>query len=254
VVRLDRDAARAMAEDLVPPLQFAPYAERLEPVVEALAEGRSDAQVGRRVRTAAAAVWGDALRADAAAALDSFEDYLRDTLARVDAARTELARPVTDNRLAFALVEQLCADHLDTVAALSARFDELEAELQFAEPEERREIALRAAAEIGVAGISNEERYSASASFVAKPPPDGTSGRTVIEQSTRALARSLATDERRVGTRDELASLAQEARDEIPLLADAIDELLGEPLPEDAGEDDIWVSALFGAGAVEPPR
>jgi hypothetical protein len=149
-------------------------------------------------------------------------------------------------------VEQLCADHLDTVAALGARFDELEAEMEFAEPDERREIALRAAAAIGVQGISDEERHSASASFIAKPPPEGASGRTFIEQSTRALARSLATDERRRQARDELAYLAFEARDEIPLLADAIDELLGEPLPDDAGKDDVWVSALFGAGVVEP--
>jgi hypothetical protein len=230
----------------VPPLHFAPYAERLEPVVDALAEGRSDAQVDKRVRAAAAAVWDDALRADAAAALDTLEDYLRATLARIEAARAELGRPVTDNRLAFALVEQIAADHLDSVAALGARFDELEADMQFAEPEERREIALRAAAEIGVPGISDEERYSATASFVAKPPREGVSGHTFIEQSTRALARSLATDERRRGARDELAYLAAEARDEIPLLADAIDELLGEPLPDDAGEDDLWVSTLFG--------
>jgi hypothetical protein len=253
-VRLDRDAARELAEELVPPLQFAPYAEGFEPVVEALVEGRSDAQVGRRVRAAAAAVWDDALRADTATALDGFENYLRDTLARLDAARAELTRPPADNRLAMALVERLCTDHLETVAALGARFDELEAEMQFAEPEERREVALRAAAEIGVSGISDEERYSATASFVAKPPPEGPSGRTLIEQSTRALARSLATDDRRRSTRQELAFLAEEARDEIPLLAEAIDDLLGEPLSEDAGEDDVWVSALFGAGAVESPR
>lgn len=250
-MRLDRDSALIIAEDLAPALDFAAYVERLEPVVDAIAEGRSDAQVTKRARTAVAAVWGDSLRADATRALDRLENDLRESLARVEAAREELTRPVTDNRLAIALVEQLAADHLDHVAALGAQFDELEAEMQFAEPGERRELALRAAAAIGVPSISDDERYSASASFVAKPPPAGASGRSFMEQTSRALARSLATDGRRRETREELAGLAVAARDEIPLLANALDELLGEPIPDDAGEDDVWVSALFGPTVFE---
>jgi hypothetical protein len=245
-VRLDQESARLIAEDLASEIEVAPYLERLDPVVAALANLVPPARIAKLSGKAAAALWDEGLRAQTEAALQRFEVDARELLARVESARTELARPVTDNRLATALVEQLAADFLDESTAIELRLEELDDEVRLASPGERREVALRVASEFLEPTISDDERYSASASFQATPPWEPGSV-PLAGQATRALARSLATEERRRQTRATLADLATTTRDELPFLTSAIDELLGEPIPDDAGEDDVWVSALFGA-------
>jgi hypothetical protein len=37
------------------------------------------------------------------------------------------------------------------------------------------------------------------------------------------------------------------AREEVPTLAEAVDELLGEPIPEDPTDDPIWMATVVHA-------
>jgi hypothetical protein len=244
-VRLDQESARLIAEDLAPEIEVAPYVEQLQPIVDAIDSLVPPARVAKLSGKAAAAVWNEGLRAATEAALERLEDNARELLARVESARSELARPVTDNRLAVALVEQLAAEWLDESTALEARLEALDDDVEFASPDERRVIALQVASEFLAPAIAPEEHEAAAASLEADPPwaPDPV---PPAGQALRALARSLATEERRQVTRSTLADLASTTRGELPFLASAIDELLGEPVPDDAGEDDVWVSALFG--------
>ena len=133
--------------------------------------------------------------------------------------------------------------------AFALHMEELEEDLQLATPDERRRIALHAASEVGVTDIPDEERHGAAASFVATTVD--TRSAEFAEQSRRALARSLATDERRAEVREAVAENFAGASAQLPLLAAAVDELLGEPIPEDAGDDDLWVGAVFGPAALE---
>jgi hypothetical protein len=57
------DSAQLVAEDLVPGIPYATYADRLELVADALAQERTDAHVAKLVGRAAAAVWDEGLRA-----------------------------------------------------------------------------------------------------------------------------------------------------------------------------------------------
>ena len=247
-VRLNTDSARLLAEELVPEIDLVPYHDRLDPVIDAIAQGRTPARISKLSNTAAAAIWDEGLRAAAEAELVRLADEARATLARVDAARDELRRPVTDNRLATALVEEIAAQVLERTEELGSRLDELEEELGLVDGEGRRRVALEAAAVLASVEIPPEEGYAASASVFA----EGFDPRspTVLEKSTRALAGRLATEERRAQIRTALADVAATAGEDLPLLAGALDELLREPVPDDAGDDDVWVSAVFGAAAL----
>ena len=183
-MRLDEEAARIVAEDLAPGIAFAPFADRLEPVVDALVEERPVSRVEKVARTAAAAVWQEGLRAAAEAELGGLEAETRETLARLEAARAELSRPVTDNRLAYALVEELCLSQLDAVVAMGMRLEELEEELREASPDERREIALRMIAELGPLEASAEDGRAA-ASAMLEATASGTDADELLMQATR---------------------------------------------------------------------
>lgn len=251
-MRLDEDTAEFVTEDLAARIPYGPYRGRIDAVVDAIAAERRPATIAKASRTAAAAVWGDGLRAAVEAELESLEAEAREALARIEAARGELTRPVADNRLAAALVAELTLCILDDVAEFGITMELLDEQLHEAGPEDRRSIALRAAAELAPADVPVEERNGAAAGLVA-PNVDPRSPQ-FAQAIVRALARTLATDARRRELRTTLADACDGVRGEVPALAAAVDELLGEPMPDDPANDDLWVAALWGPTALDAVR
>jgi hypothetical protein len=196
-----------------------------------------------------AAVWHEGLAEIAEEALDRLHGQAQRTLEQIEAARVEVVRPVTDNRLARMLVIGLGLRTAHETRELTTVLAATEAELQELPSDQHRLIALRrAGAVVATRGDIPEAELMAAAARIHGALPGRHDERLdVADSAARALAVLVAGDDRRDATRNAAEELAAFACKGFPLLKSALDDLLDEPVPDAADDDDLWVATVLGA-------
>lgn len=225
------------------------FRPRIAPVTDAILLRRSPSRVEKLADSAVAAVWHEGLAEIAENALDQLHSQAQRTLEQIEAARVEVIRPVTDNRLARMLVLALGLRTAHEAQEVSSVLAATEAELQGSPSEEHRLIALRrAGAVVAARGDIPEFELMAAAARIYGALPDRNDERLeVADSAARALAGLVANDDRRATTRQAAEELAALACSGFPLLKSALDDLLDEPVSDVADDDDLWVATVLGA-------
>lgn len=256
-MRLTKDSAQELAARIVRAGDVEDFRARITPVTEAILMRRSPHHVEKLADRAAAAAWHEGLSAAAEEALDRLREQAARTLDQVEGARVESVRPVTDNRLARMLVVALGLRTAYETREVRELVESAEEELQDAPPADQRRIALRwAGVVLALRGdIPELELMGATARVNAGLPHDAGERLEVAEPAARALACLVATEERRAAVRKAAGELARFACGGLPTLKRALDDLLGEEVPDEADEDDLWVGTVLGAcaGPRRPP-
>jgi hypothetical protein len=248
-VRLTKDSAQELAAHIVRAGEVDAFRPRIAPVVDAILQRRAPARVEKLADSSVAAVWHEGLAEIAEQALDRLDGQAQRALEQIEAARVEVVRPVTDNRLARMLVIALGLRTAHETRELRIALAATEAELRELPSDRHRLIALRrAGAVVATRGDIPDAELTAAVVRIHGALPDGFDERLdLVDSAARALAGLLASDERRATTRTAAEELAAFACGGLPLLKSALDELLDEPVPEAADEDDVWVATVISA-------
>jgi hypothetical protein len=228
---LDDVTARGLA--LVISFEWSADDERLlAPLVDATLVWADDEDLERIAVPLVATLWDSELRGDIEAALDRLAPRHEHVRAALDAARADLAAGPQGSRLARAVVEQAA---VELTGELMLPEHCLLCAEEFAASDssgDLRRHALRLARIAGRAvDISDAEIRRASATAA------------VSTDSTVAVA--LATDARRLAVRAWLRNLAELGSESLPVLSDALRDLVSEPLPA-AADDEIWHETVLG--------
>ncbi len=253
-MRLSEEEAWTVAEELdVDGFDIEPLREPLAPLLLAILENRPPSELERISRRTARKIWNDELAQETRTSLHVLRALLMLRLRHVDAALSELERPVERNRMARATIDRLAMELVREAEAETFQLAAVEEELRNASPAERRAVVLPLSGAVaGNVGIDPHEAGEAAARFLESFPDEWSARPAAADHAAHWLARTLATDERRARMRAELAELAQAASG-LPLLAAELEGLLDEPVAEDAAEDDLWVNlvvALAGTPAL----
>jgi hypothetical protein len=248
-VRLTKDSAQELAACIVRAGEVDAFRPRIAPVVDAILQRRASARVEKLADSSVAAVWHEGLAEIAEEALDRLDSQAKRSLEQIEAARVEVVRPVTDNRLARMLVIALGLRTAHEARELSSVLAATEAVLAGSPKDKHRVIALRrAGAVVATRGDIPEVELLPAVARIHGALPDQFDERLdLADSAARALAGLVANDDRRVATRQAAEELAASACSGFPLLKSALDELLDEPVPEAADEDDLWVATVLGA-------
>ena len=245
-MRLDDDALAELLDDLGVELDLAAVASDLEPLVHALV-GSSNAKITKAAAKAAEAVWDDDVRDELAEELAQLRAAALERLETIDAAVRELEQPASRNEVARALAFHAAVELISHANRNYDRLAELETRLADASPDDRRPLALPLAVAAATAvAIPADEADEASAKFIESFPREWQKQPQGAQRAAHWLARTLDRDERRQRMREALARLAQTGDEEFPRATAALDELLGEPVPEDPADDDLWVNLCVG--------
>ena len=248
---LDDDALGELLERVGIGLDLNAAGSTLEPVIAALIDDASPARLRRVVNRAVEALWDHELQAEVRAELTSFQRNaaaLDDELtATLEAALREVGRPLAENHVAHALVWRATAELMRRANRNYDRMAELERALAGAKPSRLRSLTLPVAAAASLAvDVDDEESAKVIARHVIEVGSAAGAGRRRSRLATAKMARALATDERRRNMRAALAELAAMSADECPRAADALNELLAEPVPADPAKDELWVNLVLG--------
>jgi len=141
----------------------------------------------------------------------------------------------------------------DTVRSAATRelLKELEELLRQAPSDEARQIVLPVAAAVAPAmGIDLQQAADEAAAYLESFPVPGRAVVDVADMASRWLALRLASDDRRARLRQGLSLLSQAWSAEFPVASQVLTDLVAEPVPDDPGQDDLWV-ALARAIVVE---
>lgn len=245
--QLDNESAEALLDEVG--LEYDPIAAApmLEPLVDLLADDLTSGALDRTLGDAAAALWNDEVAAALAEELEAVRQDAIDRIALVAGALYELRRRPADNLFARALAIRAATTLMTRANRNREQVEEVEGVLAKAPAEERRAHALPLARTgMMVVEIPPEEADEAVARFVESFPDDWDELPAAADQAAHWLARTLATDERRSRMREALAGLHDVAVADYPLTAEALEELLAEPQPEDPADDDLWVNLVVG--------
>jgi hypothetical protein len=248
---LDDDALGELLERVGIGLDLNAAGSTLEPVIAALIDDAPPARLRWAVKRAVEALWDHELQAEVRAELTSFQRNtgdLDDELDRtLEAALRELGRPLAENHVAHALVWRATAELIRRANRNYHRMAGLERALSGAKPSRHRSLTLPVAAAASLAvDVDDEETAKAIARHVIEVGAPAGAGRRRSRLAAAKLARALATNERRRNMRAALAELAVMSADEFPRAADALNELLAEPVPADPAKDELWVNLVLG--------
>jgi hypothetical protein len=178
------------------------------------------------------ALWPRELREDIERGLHEAAELSDRVRASLSDALTDLDAGPLDSRLARAVVDQAAdeaAHDLQVPICCVLCFEEGLARL---EAEDRRTRAVEFARLAGhAAQVPEDDVRAAVAAAAVRGEP---------------AAAALGTRERRLAIRTWLGRIAELARDSLPVTAAALDELLAEPLPDAAADDELWREAVAG--------
>lgn len=248
---LDDDALGELLDGLGIGLDLNSVAPEIESLLDALIRHAPKAALERAAADAAEAVWSDELEAELAQELREFrEEVLEEDLElapTIDAALAELARAPRQNHVVRALVWRAALELMRRANRNHERMAELERALAEAPAAAHRRLTLPVAAAATLAAdVGDEEGAKAIARFVVSLPPDPEAAPRELDRATARLARTLATNKRRLNVRASLAELARGSADEFPAASAVLEQLLAEPIPKDPAKDDLWVSLVIG--------
>lgn len=221
----------------------------LGPVVEALLDGPPWPRLQRAGAEAAKTLWeGDD---ELAAALEREISSLREEYPdATEVALRELEQPPGENPVALALVYRAATALLRRANENRERVEALEKALSEAPSRDHRRLALPLARSAVLAvAVGPEEADEAAARFVEGLPTSLAEIPKALERRTAAVARLLATDERRRALREALEELGSISAEDFPLASEALRSLSAEPIPKDPARDEVWTS--FALGLVE---
>jgi hypothetical protein len=222
-------------------------AGELEPLVELLAGDFTASSLDRALGDAAAALWTDEVAAALAEELEAVRQDAIDRIALVAVALHELERGPAANLFARALAIRAATALVTRANRNLEQVEEVEAALETVPADEHRAAALPLAPTAVLAvDIPVEETDEAVVRFAESFPDDWRKLPAAADRAAHWLARTLATDERRSRMRAALAGLRDNAAEDYPLTAAALEDLLVEPQPEDPADDDLWVDLVVG--------
>lgn len=165
-------------------------------------------------------------------------------------ALRELEQPPGENPVALALVYRAATALLRRANENRERVEALEKALSEAPSRDHRRLALPLARSAVLAvAVGPEEADEAAARFVEGLPTSLAEIPKALERRTAAVARLLATDERRRALREALEELGSISAEDFPLASEALRSLSAEPIPKDPARDEVWTS--FALGLVE---
>ena len=244
-MNLDLRSAHELASAIRLDLALESYRERLAPLAQATLSGSSRSKIDRARERVVPDVWDDRLR-------QAVVDGVARLRALVDAAEADLARGARASRIANAVVDrvlfELLEDHDRNTAALEA----LEAELRAVPIDERPDRARRAVRGAGTwTRIPRNDIRAAIVRVSRTANKRGLDRPDALDESTRQLARLLASAERREAARGWVAEMAAVHAEPFPLLSEELRRLAAAPPPADPGDDPLWVETCFGIAIVE---
>lgn len=245
------DRIGALLDALGLELDVAEAADLLEPVVGALLEGPPWPRLSEEGARAVEALLGEG--EDIRAALRRELSSARDVHPQdVELALRELERPTAENAVLLALVYRAAAELLRRANENREQVAALESALSEAPRERHRELAL-AFAPTGIPAVSlgPEEVDEAIARLVEGLPPSVEELSDELARRLPALARSLANDDRRRELRAAILRIGETADEDFPLAAAVLRTLAEEPLPDDAGSDELWLAFVRQVAAQE---
>jgi hypothetical protein len=248
-MRLSETMAWEIAGELeLDDVPLAAYAESLAPLVEALHAGLSFEQTERISRRVVRAAWDDELAQAVRAELAEERTDLRVRLLFVEAALSEIDLPLPRNRLARAVCDSVALRIADEQAGPPRRLRALEDYLEQVPRETWPVLVLPVAGEVaGLVGITPEEHAESARGLLDNFPENGPAVPDQATELIHLVSRALGTAARRRVMRDALGELIDAARQNgLERVPTTLAELLAEPMPSDAAEDDLWVSLVVG--------
>lgn len=215
-------------------LDIAATGNALAPLVDRLAQGAPREETEATAARIAAEAWDAELASTVRRRLAALREEYRERIAAIDAVAQELSRPTEENAVALGLVVRAAVALWARARKSYAVVSVLEDELEETPPADHRARALTiASATIPLLSLPDDEVAAAVSRFLD-------------DRDAAWLARTLATDDRRLAMRRAVAKLADAAGDEFPLAVGALRALLDEETPRDPAEDDLWVTLAVG--------
>jgi hypothetical protein len=250
-VSIDDDALGELLDELQIGLELNAAGPAIEPLLDALIGSAPQARLHHAAVEAVEALWNADLEHEIRRELEDVRLHAVQENARlvptIDSALAQLGQPPRKNHVAHAFVWRAAAKLLRRASRNHERMAELERKLERAPQARHRRLTLPIAAAASLAAdIGDEEAAKAVAAYAFGVSANGRPSRRQRDRATARLAKTLATDERRRTVRASLAELAELSGEEFPLASLALRELLAEPVPDDAVEDELWVNLVVG--------
>lgn len=240
-LRSAHELTAAIRLDLAPE----PYRERLTPLAQATLSGSSRRAIDKAREHVLPDVWDDRLRG-------AVVDGVARLRVLVDAAEADLARSPRASRIANAVVDRVLFELLEDHDRNEAALEALEAELRAAPIEERSSRARRAVRGAGAwTRVPRNDIRAAIVRVSRTAAKRGLDRPDAVDESTRQLARLLASAERREAARRWVAEMAAVHAEPFPLLSEELRRLAAAPPPADPGADPLWVETCFGIALIE---
>jgi hypothetical protein len=213
------------------------YRVALKPLVLAIVENGEIPRLERLARAAVSSVWDDEFAAIALRGLRARRFELDDQAAALDDAIEDVEENGAAAMTAAPLVGRVALTIAERAFCVTTEFAALEHELRGAPREKRRRLALRMAGVVSPrVGVTELDVLEAVHDVARRH------GAAPVE----VVARALATGTRREVLRRELARDAAAFARAWPLLAETLRDLVAEPVPADAADDELW-KALVAA-------
>ena len=217
------------------------YRAALTPLVLAIVEHGEIPRLEQLARAAVPSVWDEEFAAIALRGLRARRFELDDHVEALDDAIEDVEENGAAAVTAAPLVGRVALTLAERAFCITSEFAGLERELRAAPEEARRPLALRMAGAVSPrVGVTELEVLEAVHEVSRRH------GAAPLE----LVACAVATGTRREVLRRELARDAEAFTHAFPLLAQALRELVGEPLPGDAADDELWKALV---AALSPP-